>query len=466
MNLKSCKRSFFTLTSAVILITSLALSGCVYYLPEETGNTGAINTGADEKEKANSSAEDTGAEDIAAEDPGASNKNAGDIDGDTGESEMSGNNADDAAGHGSVEFAKKLKLGWNLGNTLDAFDDNKVFADDLKTENCWGNPTTTKEMIDYLRDQGFTTVRIPVTWHPHLEDPDINSGSGIRINEAWLKRVKEVVDYCIEDDLYVIINIHHDNSKEYYYPDTEHREQSLRYVEAVWKTVAECFKDYDEHLIFESLNEPRLVGTIYEWKMNYFADECLDAEKIINESNQLFVDTVRASGGKNAERYLLIPGYDASSIPIQSKNFLIPRDTTEGKLMIEVHAYVPYSFALQELSSAETNRYFDPEKSSSTYQIDDLGKTLDEKFLSKGVGVVVDEFGARNKKDNDKDRSAYYKYFIETMGSYGIPCCIWDNGIASSDNEQFGIVNRRELSWYFPGVAESIMSAGREGYGN
>ncbi|MCR5733841.1 MAG: glycoside hydrolase family 5 protein [Lachnospiraceae bacterium] len=366
----------------------------------------------------------------------------------------------------SVCFANNLKLGWNLGNTLEAYITGKVFEDDLEAENSWGNPTTTKEMIDFLKSRGFNLIRIPVSWHPHLEDPDITDGSEIKIRQAWLNRVKEVVDYCIDDDLYVIINIHHDNEKEYYYPDMEHKEQSLRYVKEIWTTVAEFFKDYDEHLIFESLNEPRLVGTIYEWKMNFLAKDCLNAEQIINESNQLFVDTVRSTGGNNSNRYLLIPGYDASSISIQSKNFLIPTDSAKDKLLIEVHAYVPYDFALQELSTTESNKYFDPEKYSSTYTIDDLGKMLDEKFLSKGIGVVVDEFGARNKNGNNKDRAAYYDYFIKTMAGYGIPCVVWDNGNGFSEGEQFGLLNRRELSWYYPEVAQSIENAGKEGYGD
>ncbi|MCR5106528.1 MAG: glycoside hydrolase family 5 protein [Lachnospiraceae bacterium] len=365
----------------------------------------------------------------------------------------------------SVEFAEKLGLGWNLGNTLEAYYDDRVFEDDLTTETCWDNPYTTKEMIDYIKEAGFTSVRIPVTWHLHLKDPDITSDSEIEINEEWMKRVSEVVDYCIDNDMYVIINIHHDNSEEYYYPDMEHREQSLKYVEGIWREVSEYFKDYDEHLIFEALNEPRLVGTVYEWKINYLIDECKEAEQIINESNQVFVDTVRKSGGNNKNRYLLVPGYDGGAIAIQSAGFKMPKDSASDKLLLEVHAYIPYTFALQKLNNVKTNSHFSKDEGSSTYEIDELSKMLNEDFIKKGIGVVVDEFGARNKEGNDGDRIEFYSYYIKTMASYGIPCFIWDNNIGEGDGEQFGIFDRENLDWHFKDVAKAIISAGKEGYG-
>lgn len=203
-------------------------------------------------------------------------------------------------------FVKDMKTGWNLGNTLDAYSQGKMYGDDISSEEIWGNPVTTKEMIDTLKNTGFRTVRIPVTWHNHVTD----DGNGPVISEAWLDRVQEVVDYAYDNGMYVILNTHHDNTANIegeggYYPDTAHAEESDRYIRGIWTQVAERFKDYDEHLIFESLNEPRLAGTDYEWNFNAGVAECKDAAGSINRLNQLFVDTVRATGGNNVERYLI-----------------------------------------------------------------------------------------------------------------------------------------------------------------
>ena len=158
----------------------------------------------------------------------------------------------------ALSFVKDMKIGWNLGNTFDAIDCNWL-SDEMQYESAWCGAVTTKEMIDALKEAGFRTIRIPVSWHNHLTDENHT------ISEAWINRVQEVVDYAIDDDMYVIINIHHDFSKEYIYPSSEYLEQSKIYVTDIWEQIAERFKDYDEHLIMESLNGPRLVGTADEW---------------------------------------------------------------------------------------------------------------------------------------------------------------------------------------------------------
>ncbi|MCR4759867.1 MAG: glycoside hydrolase family 5 protein, partial [Oscillospiraceae bacterium] len=159
-----------------------------------------------------------------------------------------------------MEFVENLKLGWNLGNTFDAADVRSVTAEhELDYESAWCGAVTTIENIAAIKAAGFRTVRIPVSWHNHVDSED-------RISEAWMNRVKEVADWCVGMDLYVIINTHHDNAEDWYYPDSAHMERSQQYLKAVWSQIAETFRDYDEHLILESLNEPRLVGTDYEWE--------------------------------------------------------------------------------------------------------------------------------------------------------------------------------------------------------
>jgi aryl-phospho-beta-D-glucosidase BglC (GH1 family) len=186
-----------------------------------------------------------------------------------------------------------------LGNTLDATGG----GNSLSSETSWGNPKTTKAMIDAVKKQGFKTVRIPVSWGNHT------TGTNFTINADWLKRVKEVVDYCISNDMYVILNIHHDTSTKYYYPSSTYKTQSVKFVKSIWTQVAKYFKDYDQHLIFETLNEPRLVGTSDEWSfdVNYPNDNILDSINVINTLNQTAVDAIRAGGGKTATDVLWFP---------------------------------------------------------------------------------------------------------------------------------------------------------------
>ena len=355
------------------------------------------------------------------------------------------------------QFVKDMKTGWNLGNTLEAYSQGKMYGDDTSSEESWGNPVTTREMIDTLKNAGFRTVRIPVTWHNHVTD----DGNGPVISEAWLDRVQEVVDYAYDNGMYVILNTHHDNTANIegeggYYPDTAHAEESDRYIKGIWTQVAERFKDYDEHLIFESLNEPRLVGTNYEWNFNAGVAECKDAAESINRLNQLFVDTVRATGGNNVERYLMMPGYDASLAGAITDLYQLPNDIVSDKLIVSVHAYTPYNFALRPESESEATDYFSWEDPQSVYEIDDLMNSLYNKFVSKGIPVVIGEYGAMNRDNNTQDRVDYYAYYTAAARANGITCCVWDNG-SFTDGEIFGILRRRVNKWFFEETVEAMM---------
>ena len=355
------------------------------------------------------------------------------------------------------QFIKDMKTGWNLGNTLEAYSEGKMYGDDTSSEESWGNPVTTKEMIDTLKNAGFRTVRIPVTWHNHVTD----DGNGPVISEAWLDRVQEVVDYAYDNGMYVILNTHHDNTANIdgeggYYPDTAHAEESDRYIKGIWTQVAERFKDYDEHLIFESLNEPRLVGTNYEWNFNAGVAECKDAAESINRLNQLFVDTVRATGGNNVERYLMMPGYDASLAGAITDLYQLPDDIVSDKLIVSVHAYTPYNFALRPGNESEATDYFSWEDPQSVYEINDLMNSLYNKFVSRGIPVVIGEYGAMNRDNNTQDRVDYYAYYTAAARACGITCCVWDNG-SFTDGEIFGILRRRVNQWFFEETIEAMM---------
>lgn len=354
----------------------------------------------------------------------------------------------------AMEFVKNMKAGWCLGNTLDAFNGNGNAG--LASEQCWGNPATTKEMVTELKDAGFETIRIPVTWHNHLEKEE---GSGtFTISSEWLDRVQEVVDYACDNEMYVILNIHHDTDVEIYYPDSAHYDQSENYIRTIWEIVAERFKNYDQHLIFESMNEPRLVGNSYEWNFQSSSTECKDSADCINKLNQVFVNVVRASGGNNAERYLMVPGYSASLAGVTTDLFVLPTDSAENKLIISTHAYTPYNFALQSPAEGGSTDSFPAEGGQGKKDIDYLVDSLYQKFVSQGIPVVMGEYGARDKNNNLQDRVNYYAYYVAAARAKGITCCVWDNGAFVGNGELFGVLNRQKCEWEYPEVVKAIMT--------
>lgn len=352
-------------------------------------------------------------------------------------------------------FVKNMKVGWNLGNTLEAHNNGQISGDELKTEEVWGNPVTTQKMIDEVKKAGFETIRIPITWRGHVT---VAEDGSITVSEVWLNRVKEVVDYAVNNDMYIIINTHHDIDPENgYYPSTENYERSEAYLSAIWTAMAETFKDYDEHLIFESLNEPRMTESTYEWNFQAGVPECQDAAECINRLNQTFVDIVRASGGNNAQRYLMLPGYDASLDGAMTDLYRLPTDTAENKLIVSVHAYTPYNFALQSPQESGSTDTFSIDASASTKDIDYLMNSLYKKYVSQGIPVVIGEFGAREKNFNLQDRLDYYVYYISSARARGISCLVWDNNAFSGTGENFGLFRRSVGTWLYPEIIEAIM---------
>lgn len=349
----------------------------------------------------------------------------------------------------ALQFVREMKLGWCLGNTFDAYTDNEL-SDEMKLETMWSKAETTHELLVSVKEEGFETIRIPVSWHNHV-DEDYN------ISEAWMARVEEVVRDALDCGLHVILNIHHDNSTDYMYPDSEHLEQSKQYVTAIWTQIAERFADCDEMLIFESLNEPRLIGSQYEWWLNSSAKECQDAVACINELNQVFVDTVRATGGNNADRYLMVPGYDASIDGATCEGFALPEDTADNRIIVSVHAYTPYNFALQSPDESGSINTFDLDSAASTKDIDDLMDRLYETWTSQGIPVVIGEFGARNKDNNLQDRVDWAAYYVANARAIGVSCCWWDNNAFVGDGENFGLLSRILLKWRFGDIIDAMM---------
>ncbi len=328
----------------------------------------------------------------------------------------------------SIDLVADMNIGWNLGNTLDA-----IGGIGMMSETSWGNPKTRQEMIDKVLDAGFNVIRIPVTWEGHF-----GAAPEYKIHEIWLARVKEVVDYAYNKGAYVILNTHHE---EWYMPTEENKEANAKQLAALWTQIANYFENYDEHLIFEGLNEPRLRGTPKEWS----ADET--ASQVINYWEQVFVDTVRATGGNNELRHLMITGYAASSSKKNLEAIVLPED---DKLIVSVHAYTPYDFAL----NTEGTSVWDVDKDK--YDIDYLMETINTLFISKGIPVIIGEFGAMNK-ENEEERMEWVTYYLTKAREIGVPCVWWDNNAFVGNGENFGLLDRRKLEYPYPKLLEAMM---------
>lgn len=360
---------------------------------------------------------------------------------------------------GSVPFNSKsakqtvydMRIGWNLGNTLDATGGNG-----WSSEISWGQPETEEEMITGLVDAKFKTIRIPVSWTKHIGDDQYT------IDPNWMLRVKEIVDWAISKDMYVILNTHHDNypypdeikGHGYYYPNNVNFDESVRFLTNVWGQIALAFNNgYDEHLIFETLNEPRPCGTNVEWNYDPNSPISLEAADCINKFNQLIVDVIRSSGGNNKERFIMVPGIAASPSAAFADTFKIPTDEKPDHLIVAVHMYSPYIFAMQSPGATGWTKKMQSEIAGTF-------KKLNETFIEKGYPVVIGEFGAVNK-NNLEDRIEWAKAFIKYSRKYGMTSCLWDNGqyyVSGNDyNEKFGYYDRKNQEWFFPELMAAMM---------
>ncbi len=350
----------------------------------------------------------------------------------------------------SVAFVKQMGAGWNLGNTLDANDVGSGKDNIFNTEISWGAPETTQAMIKAVKAKGFKTIRIPVSWHNHITDRN-----GYKIDSKWMARVKQIVDWSIGEGLYVIINIHHDNYAEggmsnnagYCITDnSDLKQKSMDYMKDVWTQVANTFIGYDSHLIFEALNEPRAVGTSDEW---WISDSKVISKynKLVTDYEQVCVNTIRATGGRNAQRFIMVPPYVASVY--MNTGWELPYDSASDKLLISVHAYTPNAFALSDASKAQTT--FD-DKDSDHFTVKDVFDQIDNNYMSKGRGVVMGEASCSDK-NNLSERKKWFNCMKEHTNETGISVVLWDNMVVypNGDNagERHGYLNRTEGTWYF-----------------
>ena len=331
----------------------------------------------------------------------------------------------DAPVTSAMDFVMAMKIGWNLGNSLDAHNNMSP------GETAWGNPIVTQALMNGVAARGFGAGRIPVTW-----GNKIGPAPDYTIDAAWMARVAEVAGYVENAGMKAIINIHHDGADSSHWlsvktTDLEGptKEAMDAKFTAVWRQIATHFKDHGNFLLFEAFNELH-DGT--------WGDGNAAQRSRINELDQIFVDTVRDVGGKNAERFLVIPGW-VTRPSVTASSLILPTDTVEDRLIVTIHFYEPYNFA----GSGSQHKWVD------TTTVQNNFNPIRNKYTSRGVPVIVGEYGAVNQSG---DGFLYRKYYMEYVTKHAHDCKFvpfyWDNAGFGVGSEKFGLLRRSDGSAY------------------
>ncbi len=346
----------------------------------------------------------------------------------------------------AVQLAGKIKIGWNIGNTLEA----------IGGETAWGNPKVTEELIELVKQNGFNAIRIPCSWNQYMENE-----STAQIKTEWLNRVKQVVKYCVDNDMYVILNIHWDQGWLENNCTEDKQVENNAKQKAFWQQIATHLRDFDEHLIFAGSNEPNVdTATEMEVLMSY---------------HQTFIDAVRSTGGKNSYRVLVVQG---PSTDIERTNTLMttmPSDEVKDRLMAEIHYYTPYQFCLMT-ENADWGKMFyywgsgyhsatDTEHNTSWGEestIDDFLGSMKTKFVDKGIPVIMGEFAVikRNLSGDNLDlhlasRAYYLKYLMQKAKENGILPFYWDAGNIGANAS--ALFNRTNNTVYDQQAIDALM---------
>lgn len=359
------------------------------------------------------------------------------------------------------QIVEAMGPGWNLGNQLESVTDN------VPQETNWGNPVITEKLIQSVKAAGFKSIRIPVSYFAKIDDD-----KDYTIDSKWLDRVQEVVDYCIKNDLYAVINIHGDGYNtidgSWLLCNGKNQTEIKKKYKKVQKQIAERFKNYDEHLLFESMNE-EFDGSYSEPNKEYYQN--------INDYNQIFVDTVRKTGDNNTKRWLIIPGWNTNiDYTAGDYGFKLPTDQyrdksidkEEQRIMISVHYYSPWDFCGGEngVITQWGNEADDPSKTSTTcdetYMKNQLN-LMKTTFADKGYPVFIGEYGSITKTSYDSENEYYRAYFARKLCQLsrknGCIPMYWDNGYNGVHG--FGLFDRTTCEITQPVIIDAIM----EGFG-
>ena len=355
------------------------------------------------------------------------------------------------------QITEAMGVGYNLGNSLEANSGG------TPNETAWGNPVLTKEFVLAAKAAGFQSIRIPVSYLSKIDD-----NNGYKIDSAWLDHVQEVVDYCVQNDMYAIVNMHGDGyttvSGSWLLCANSDQTKIKAKYKACWEQIADRFKNYDEHLIFESMNE-EFDGT--------YGTPNKTAYNNINDYNQIFVDTVRQTGGNNDRRWLLIPGWNTNiNYTADNYGFVLPTDqylssdiaSGEKRIMISVHYYDPWDFCGTESAdktqwgSEATNQSKVPTWGDESYMASQF-KKMHDKFVSQGYGVIIGEFGAINKANYDSRNKAcradYYQKVCYYAKQYELVPVAWDNGF--DGDYGFCLINRYSCQVTHQDIIDAMM---------
>ena len=388
----------------------------------------------------------------------------------------------------SMEVTELMGPGWNLGNSLDSHWNEQgpwlAAPEPNDIEIAWGNPKTTKAMIDKVKEAGFNTVRVPVTWYIFLGPaPDY------KIEDRWMNRVQEVVDYVIDNGMYCILNTHHDEYWNYgagingwlrlFYTEptgsatrrelnSAERKEMNDIVRSIWAQISDRFKTYDEYLIFEGLNEPRTKQNMG----GNSADRWAAQYSVLNEMLQTFIDTVRAGGGRNINRHLMVtPHFAQFNLPnntvANGNGVQYFMDTAAGKLkvtdprdrlIVSLHFYEPYYFCMAGDAESNVQFTYDTNDGHVSTNRERVLSTIKSNFIDNGIPVVMGETGAVRRDGvtgHEDERIKWVQDYITRVRQIGVPIVIWDDGGA------YQLLDRTTRTWVFPSLMNAFVNASR-----
>ena len=362
----------------------------------------------------------------------------------------------------ATDIVKDMKIGWNLGNTLESPDGKNKSVPTSYYETLWENPVTTEAMIKEVKNAGFNAVRIPVTWFDHVyitssngKSKDINIDNmstseikNIKIEEEWMKRIKEVVDYVDQNNMYCILNVHHDVGKGswpwiFATTDSSKKEKYEAVMEMLWTQIADEFKDYGVNVLFEGYNEIMIEGAS-SWVGSNASSVTSAHFKAANDLNQIFVNTVRKSGGNNPSRFLVLNTYGAEALSEALDGFSFPTDTASKHLIISAHVY---DWGGSCTTGTNNTVYNSLER-------------LKNKAEAAGAAAIIGEFGTRFSQAGSAKAALALNYYVKTAKDFGITCFVWDNGMGKNSTMQ--LLNRKELTWKHPLAVKGLIK-GSEG---
>ncbi len=322
----------------------------------------------------------------------------------------------------SFDLVAEMGVGWNLGNSFDVESKDKTY---------WGNPITSKAMIDEVKAMGFSTLRIPITWGPNQVEM-----SPYTIDPDYLTEIKRVVDFGFQNKMHVIIDVHHDNS--WIKPMASETQESTDRLSSLWTQVANFFQDYNDSLIFEILNEPRIEGITEEWSGGNS-----EGRGYINDFHKAAVDAIRATGENNEKRHIMITTWAASTVPIAMEELTIPND--DEKIIISLHSYFPWQFA----GEAAVTWGSESDKSALIAELDKIKQNW---IIERDRPVILGEWGTIEANPL-QSRINYADFYVKEAAARGLLTIVWDDG------GNFRLLNRNDLSWDFADIATAIVAA-------